>query len=86
MASDNLIYTTISETEFHDLLLSKSKVPLLIVFTANWLGEGTIMDTIVEGLAVQYHDKMGFYRIDIEASKGLPANSAFAASRDVHFL
>jgi len=69
--SDNFTYTTIAETEFHDLLLSKSHVPLLVVFTANWLGEGTIMDTIVENIAGRYHDKIGCYRIDIEASKGL---------------
>lgn len=38
----------------------------MVVFTAVWSGEGTIMDAIVEGLAESYIEQMGFYRMDIE--------------------
>lgn len=41
------------------------------MFTADWLGEGTIMDSIIEGIADDYRGKMGFYRIDIEESKNV---------------
>lgn len=46
-------------------------MPFLVVFTAAWSGEGTITDTIVEGLAERYAGQMGFFRVDIEESPNL---------------
>jgi thioredoxin 1 len=68
---DSLIYPTISEQQFQGLLEKRDGKPFLVVFTADWLGEGTIMDAIVEGLAKDFYNRIGFYRIDIEASKNI---------------
>ena len=43
----------------------------MVVFTADWLGEGTIMDAIVDQLSEDYKDRFGFFRIDVEQSKGI---------------
>ncbi len=69
--NESFTYTTIGEHEFNELLQSREDKPFLVVFTADWLGEGTIMDSIIEGIAAAYQDKMGFYRIDIEESKNV---------------
>ena len=42
-----------------------------MVFTADWLGEGTIMDAIIEGICPEYEGRVGFYRVDIEATKDI---------------
>jgi thioredoxin-like negative regulator of GroEL len=65
------MYPTISEEAFSDLLRNRNGKPFLVVFTADWLGEGTIMDSIIEGLAESYQHQMNFYRMDIEVSKNV---------------
>lgn len=69
--NDSVTYQTIGEEEFNALLKGRASKPFLVVFTADWLGEGTIMDSIIEGIADDYQDKMGFYRIDIEETKNV---------------
>ena len=68
---ESFTYTTIDEVEFNGLLREGSGRPFLVVFTAEWLGEGTIMDAIIEGLAADYDGQLGFYRMDVEASKNI---------------
>jgi thioredoxin-like negative regulator of GroEL len=68
---ESFTYQTIDEQAFNELLKRTDGMPFLVVFTADWLGEGTIMDSIIENLAGGYQDKMHFYRIDIEASKNV---------------
>jgi thioredoxin 1 len=62
-------YLTIHESALNELLSQKEDRPFLVAFTADWLGEGTIMDTIVEGLAEVHQGQMSFYRVDVEQSK-----------------
>lgn len=69
--SESFTYNTIDETEFNGLLRESTGRPFLVVFTAEWLGEGTIMDAIMEGLAADYGERAGFYRIDVEESKNI---------------
>jgi thioredoxin 1 len=69
--NDPFTYPTIGEQVFNELLQRRQGKPFLVVFTADWLGEGTIMDSIIEGLASSYLDEMDFYRIDIEESKNV---------------
>ena len=69
--NESITYPTINEQDFNELLQGRHAKPFLVVFTADWLGEGTIMDAIIEGLADDYQGKMGFYRIDIEASQNV---------------
>ena len=66
-----VLYPTIQDEKFNELIVAQNEQPFLVVFTADWLGEGTIMDTIVEQLADEFQNEFGFYRIDIEASKEL---------------
>lgn len=65
---DNLKYQTITEQEFNKLAQEENGLPFLVVFSADWLGEGTIMDTIIESIAETFEGRIGFYRIDIEQS------------------
>lgn len=69
--NESYTYPTISEQEFNDLLRNRDGKPFLVVFTAEWLGEGTIMDSIIEGLAEDYRDAVGCYRVDVEVSKNV---------------
>ncbi|MCU0348911.1 MAG: thioredoxin family protein [Saprospiraceae bacterium] len=64
-------YLTINEQQFGELLSSRGEKPFLVVFTADWLGEGTIMDSIIEGIADDYRGRVGFFRMDIEQSKNI---------------
>ena len=66
---ESFTYPTIGEHAFNELLQRRQGKPFLVVFTADWLGEGTIMDSIIEGLTSNYLDKMDFYRVDVEESK-----------------
>lgn len=45
--------------------------PFLVVFTADWLGEGTIMDAIVKSISWDLHEKMSFYRMDFEKCRNI---------------
>jgi thioredoxin 1 len=69
--NESYTYPTIGEQEFNELLRNRDGKPFLVVFTAEWLGEGTIMDSIIEGLAEDYQDRMGCYRVDVEVSKNV---------------
>lgn len=69
--NESFTYQTIDEHDFNQLLQGREGKPFLVVFTADWLGEGTIMDSIIEGIAENYQGKVGFYRIDIEESKNV---------------
>ncbi|MBK9018166.1 MAG: thioredoxin family protein [Saprospiraceae bacterium] len=69
--NESFTYPTINEVDFNELLKDSEGRPFLVVFTADWLGEGTIMDSIIEGLSNEYQDRMGFYRIDIEECKNV---------------
>ncbi len=64
-------YLTIQKEQFNALLAGRTTLPFLVVFTADWLGEGTIMDAIVEQLANEYAGRFGFFRIDIDVSDDL---------------
>ncbi len=68
---DKNLYPTITEQAFNKLVQQKNTPPFLMVFTAEWLGEGTIMDAIIEGICGDYEGRAGFYRVDIEESKDI---------------
>lgn len=64
----NPLYPTLSEKEFDVQVLRNRETPVLVVFTADWLGAGTILDEMMERLSVKYVGKMDFCRMDIEHS------------------
>lgn len=66
-----ITYSTITDEQFNELVAQKKGNPFLVVFTADWLGEGTIMDTIIEQLSYEFHEKFGFYRVDTDQSKDI---------------
>ena len=68
---DNRIYPTIRENRFRELISEDNGHRFLVVFTANWLGEGVIMDNIVKQLAQEYNHNFYFYRINADTSKEL---------------
>jgi len=84
--NDSDTYPTISEQDFNNLLGERDGKPFLVVFTAEWLGEGTIMDAIIEGFATNYTDSMGFYRIDIEASKNVTQRMGIRRLPTIYFF
>ncbi len=65
---DNHTYPTISARQFRQIMTQQKATPFLVVFTADWLGEGTLLDNIMEQLSEKYTSKFDFYRIDIEQS------------------
>ncbi len=83
---ETFTYQTINEHTFNELLKRRSGKPFLVVFTADWLGEGTIMDSIIEGLAESYQDKIHFYRIDIEASKNVSHQMGIRRLPGIYFF
>lgn len=67
----NPLYPTLSENEFDEQVLQNREAPVLVVFTADWLGAGTILDEMMERLSIKYIGKMEFYRMDIERSHSI---------------
>lgn len=63
---DNAKYPTISARQFRQIITQQEKTPFLVVFTAEWLGEGTLLDNIMEQLSEKYATRFEFYRIDVE--------------------
>ena len=62
-------YQTISDVEFQTLFEQRNPTePFLVVFTADWLGEGAIMDSIVSKLADHYKDVFHFFRLDVDGA------------------
>ncbi len=69
--SNNLTYPTISTQAYRQLVTQQKTTPFLVVFTADWLGEGTILDSIMEQLSEKYEGQIEFYRIDIDQSANM---------------
>lgn len=66
-----ITYSTITDEQFNELVAKKRGNPFLVLFTADWLGEGTIMDAIIEQLSIEFHGRFGFYRVDTDQSKNI---------------
>ncbi len=84
--NDSYTYLTISEQDFNNLLGNRDGKPFLVVFTAEWLGEGTIMDSIIEGFANDFKDSMSFYRIDVEESKNMAQRMGIRRLPAIYFF
>ncbi len=65
---DNTRYPTISARQLRQITTQQKTTPFLVVFTAEWLGEGTLLDSIMEQLSEKYTTQFKFYRIDVEQS------------------
>ena len=63
--NETILYPTIDIQGFRDLISKVYSTPIAVVFTADWLGEGRLMDSIIEKLAGDFKTKLNFYRLDL---------------------
>ncbi|GJM32220.1 MAG: hypothetical protein DHS20C18_12210 [Saprospiraceae bacterium] len=59
-------YNDLGGKDLNDLILESNRIPIVLVFTADWLGSAHIMDTFMDDFAMEYEEKLCFYRQDIE--------------------
>lgn len=61
-------YKTIDAKEAKEIIQNTSGAAILIAFTAEWTGNGKMMDNFYEELAKEYFNDVYFLRIDTEKS------------------
>ena len=67
--SENIHY--ISDLNF-DKVTMKSKVPVLIDFYADWCGPCRTLSAVMEKVAVKYHDKVLFCKMNVDENPRTP--------------
>ena len=62
-------YQSIQNKKYSDLLEESIRRPVILVFTADWLGASHILDTYIEELSAEYPRGVKFYRIDASSHR-----------------
>lgn len=66
-------YQTLHDNNL-DQHIKNSPVPIVVVFTAKWLGSAQILDNFFTELSVEYYPRIRFYRVDVEESQQIAAD------------
>jgi thioredoxin 1 len=72
------------EAEF-DTLLAEGKV-LVVDCTATWCGPCKLVAPLIDRLAVEYGDRAGIFKLDIDANKAFPKRFGFRSIPAVIFF
>ncbi|MEM8527158.1 MAG: thioredoxin family protein [Bacteroidota bacterium] len=64
--SKDVGYHTINATEADEILFNSDGIPIVMAFSAEWTGNGQMLDNYYRELANEYNDTIRFYRIDVD--------------------
>lgn len=68
---EHILYKNIGENDIRQILGGQHALPVILVFTNDWLGASQILDSFFEDLALKYQHQLHIYRCDTARLNGL---------------
>jgi thioredoxin 1 len=68
---EQILYKNIDEKDIRKILAGQHPVPVILVFTNDWLGASQILDRFFKDLAQKYQRRIHIYRCDAAKMNGL---------------
>ena len=70
---NNPIITSINQKSFYNKIQSSTK-PFIVIIGADWCGNCHILDPMLEALAIQFEEYLGFTKLDIDINEDIARN------------
>jgi thioredoxin 1 len=70
---NNPIIQSINEKNFYNKIQT-SKKPFIVLIGANWCGNCHIIDPMLDALAIQFEEELGFTKLNIDINEDIARN------------
>lgn len=68
---EQILYKSIGEKDVRQILAGQLPVPVVLVFTNDWLGASQILDRFFKDLALKYRNRLHIFRCEAASLNGL---------------